>query len=970
MPTSLLQAKLRGIRSYSPFEHKTQVIEFMPLTLIVGNNGCGKTSVIEALKFIISGEEPPLSDSRRNFLHTSNKPNNCFDKGTPYASIELLFQNSRDEICTAKRDITRGGVGKSNATPSISSCYQIGKGPWKNVHKKEDWVKTIPQLFDLPNQAILSHVILCHQEDNLWCMSDSTTVKQIFDKIFGCERYKKEVRYIDAEIKACKTKLSLDEKDLLRGKDRLDQMKKLKEDEAQKKEEIEKLRIATDDISAKMKSVMEEKEQVRFQIEDLENKDQDIFLQRYKLKELSEKDQSTRKALKRPVIEPDHISDTDLQIMLDQNKQLVDTTKKRLAEIKTRESELRLELDQMEDQKENVQHLINKLKVIELKSKESLVTLSREIDSIKQNNPSLSDLDSADLKISLEALASFEKKLQQDKSDQAELEDNLSATRDQLAKDINKLEVSFHGLVQKINGKENIVEQLTEQLAQADPMAKDLKQVSRNLRKMTGITAVVPRSAHLSSLIEPLEKLIEDTDTIVNNLLEKVKNDSLLKLTNDIDGENASIELARHELDTIQEKKEILVKEQIQVQDEQSKARAAAKDAHNKSVIFRTKRQNLQNIYGQYTAELKFIETKNLTEKMKDMERISSKIEAIKFDLSSLNQEKSKLTEDVGKSFEEHTELSLNIELRSITNRSKEIEAKIAQIEEEMGDRKASTKLKQKLEEMEQHYAELRDKYVLKCGLQQRIERELKDLKPQLAGHNLTRSTYAEILGNLVCNKLILSDLEKLKECFQQSISTFHNQMIVKINEVLRVRWRQIYQGADIELIELVDEEITKGKDVKAYNYYIAMRKSGIRMKMREKASSGQKALASIILRMTLAELFVKDFAFIALDEPTANLDLKNVQSLAKAIGNYVKRKAKRGFNIQWIIITHDELFLRSLDAESSPYYYRVGMDEEGHSRITKISSLDTQSSASASSNFFSSGDTQRTETSAVIDVK
>ena len=163
--------------------------------------------------------------------------------------------------------------------------------------------------------------------------------------------------------------------------------------------------------------------------------------------------------------------------------------------------------------------------------------------------------------------------------------------------------------------------------------------------------------------------------------------------------------------------------------------------------------------------------------------------------------------------------------------------------------------------------------------------------------------------------------------------------MIVKINDALRSRWKQIYQGGDIETIEVVAEEITRGKEKKSFNYYMAMRKGGTRMKMREKSSAGQRALASIILRMTLAELFVRNFTFIALDEPTANLDLSNVQALARSIGAYVRRRTKKGANIQWIIITHDEEFLRALDEESSPFYYRIALNSDGHSEINKISS-------------------------------
>ena len=49
---------IQGIRSFSPNKGKT--IKFLkPLTIIVGNNGCGKTTIIECLKAGLTGDLPP-----------------------------------------------------------------------------------------------------------------------------------------------------------------------------------------------------------------------------------------------------------------------------------------------------------------------------------------------------------------------------------------------------------------------------------------------------------------------------------------------------------------------------------------------------------------------------------------------------------------------------------------------------------------------------------------------------------------------------------------------------------------------------------------------------------------------------------------------------------------------------------------------------------------------------------------------
>lgn len=65
--SSLEKMKISGIRSYSHTE--PTVIEFhKPLTLIVGPNGAGNTSVIECLNYMATGDMPP--GSKQNlFVH-------------------------------------------------------------------------------------------------------------------------------------------------------------------------------------------------------------------------------------------------------------------------------------------------------------------------------------------------------------------------------------------------------------------------------------------------------------------------------------------------------------------------------------------------------------------------------------------------------------------------------------------------------------------------------------------------------------------------------------------------------------------------------------------------------------------------------------------------------------------------------------------------------------------------------------
>lgn len=64
----------------------------------------------------------------------------------------------------------------------------------------------------------------------------------------------------------------------------------------------------------------------------------------------------------------------------------------------------------------------------------------------------------------------------------------------------------------------------------------------------------------------------------------------------------------------------------------------------------------------------------------------------------------------------------------------------------------------------------------------------------------------------------------------------------------------------------------------------VVMIKDEVALDMRGRCSAGQKVLASLIIRLALAETFCINCGILSLDEPTTNLDEENVESLAKQL--------------------------------------------------------------------------------------
>jgi DNA repair protein RAD50 len=110
-----------------------------------------------------------------------------------------------------------------------------------------------------------------------------------------------------------------------------------------------------------------------------------------------------------------------------------------------------------------------------------------------------------------------------------------------------------------------------------------------------------------------------------------------------------------------------------------------------------------------------------------------------------------------------------------------------------------------------------------------------------------------------------------------------------EINKTIKQLWKQVYKGIDIDYIEIRSEDDTLKADGEAkarrtYNYRVVLIKGDTVLDMRGRCSCGQKVLASIIIRLALAETFCLNCGVFALDEPTTNLDRDNIESLASAL--------------------------------------------------------------------------------------
>ncbi|KAK3382487.1 hypothetical protein B0T24DRAFT_16125 [Lasiosphaeria ovina] len=221
----------------------------------------------------------------------------------------------------------------------------------------------------------------------------------------------------------------------------------------------------------------------------------------------------------------------------------------------------------------------------------------------------------------------------------------------------------------------------------------------------------------------------------------------------------------------------------------------------------------------------------------------------------------------------------------------------------------------------DEQFARLNDEY----------EIDLKDAKNRFKESHIKVET----------TKAAIEDLGRGTAALDQAIMQYHSLKMEEINRTVGELWQSTYQGTDIDTIQIrsnIDAGSGAGAGKRTYNYRVSMVKGDTEMDMRGRCSAGQKVLASIIIRLALAESFGVNCGLIALDEPTTNLDSDNIRSLAESLHNIIKARQSQG-NLQLIVITHDEEFLKHMQcSDFCDDFFRVKRDEKQNSIIVRES--------------------------------
>jgi DNA repair protein RAD50 len=184
--------QITGVRSFN--HAHGEVIEFYsPLTLIVGLNGSGKTTIIECLRYATTGELPPNSATGGAWIRD---PKLCGENEV-LAQVRLAFDSTSGAKMIVNRNIqlTLRNVTRNQKTLEATLVMRNAGERTVISSRVAELDQIMPQYLGV-SKAILESVIFCHQDDSLWPISTPAVLKKKFDEIFEAMKYTKAVENI------------------------------------------------------------------------------------------------------------------------------------------------------------------------------------------------------------------------------------------------------------------------------------------------------------------------------------------------------------------------------------------------------------------------------------------------------------------------------------------------------------------------------------------------------------------------------------------------------------------------------------------------------------------------------------------------------------------------------------------------------------------------------------------------------
>ncbi|XP_005102891.1 DNA repair protein RAD50 [Aplysia californica] len=359
--------------------------------------------------------------------------------------------------------------------------------------------------------------------------------------------------------------------------------------------------------------------------------------------------------------------------------------------------------------------------------------------------------------------------------------------------------------------------------------------------------------------------------------------------------------------------------------------------------VVKNKGLAIRELNGQVKTYQQSNKAQHLTECKEKQNKLRSSQERKEEERKDLEARVNQLREEVTRQDIKKRSLEDTMTLHKKQEDLRGVEEKMGEVRQKLGDLDIKNLQRERTNLMDEE-DKMREDLHRATGRQQGFKDQIKATKKEL-NSDICKDADKKYRDMVIQNRTLEianGDLQKYYKAMDLAIMRYHHTKMEEINVIVRELWKNTYMGNDIETIEVRSEDddaATSGsatiKTRRNYNYRVVMIKNGIPIDMRGRCSAGQKVLASLIIRLALAETFCVNCGILALDEPTTNLDRSNIESLAFALVRIIQeRSSQRHF--QLVVITHDEDFVELLGrTEYVDHFVQVSKNVEGLSRLS-----------------------------------
>lgn len=920
------------ISGFKSFVDKTEISLSEKRTGIIGPNGCGKSNIIDAVKWVLGETSKHIrGDSIDDVIFNgtdTRKPND-------YANVELLFSNTENRIggqyaqydeISVKREVTRDG----------SSKYFLNNSHCRRRDILDIFLGTGlgPKSYAIINQGTASKLIESKPEE----------FRVYLEEVAGISKYRERKRETENKIK--------------HTKENLDRLNDVISEVLKQLKTLERQAIQAD----KYKKLTEEKKIIKSEIlaisirdfqEQIENKNKKIETKKTKLEKKQAEINSINTKIEKIKLE----YQTQNEGMNETQKQYYDA----LSEVGRTEQAIEYEKDGAARDKQQYDNAIKSIEKIR--------------EQLREDSCKLEDLNS-EIKVLEENKSQTKIKIEELDKNRINLEENLSEKKSISEKDTKilyeskqNLKIEEDRIINFDNEKNHIKSDIDENTKTSNEILTELKKIESyelevkikeyqkeimifdSLTKESNINEIIQSGKKIENILRTITEVVK---TIQANEYELAKKNEQIK--NDIDRKistaNTRLSEINSKSDSSKENIKIFLSSIKNLEDKNKKNFDELDDiTTNLNEVKKVLQKGLDDFHSlELNIETKKVQINNLAEKIKfnntELESMTGNIEILKDNNESPDNKINELQEI----------LTENLKVQNIKDLElKEIRSKITEITDEMSQLENNKSevsslidnIRYEVSEDEKNIQEIIGQVKITKNQLQELGFENKsildaDINYDLAKWKRRENDLANTIDRMGPINLAAIDqfkeYEERKSYLNMQKDDLHTALesledaIKKIDKDTKERFKDTFEKVDKKLQEIFPKLFNGGKaylkmtenDLLKTGVAVYASPPGKKLTSINLLSGGEKALTALSLVFALFSLNPSPFCM--LDEVDAPLDDANIERFCNLFSEMSEK-------IQFIVITHKKITMEYVEQ-----LIGVTMGEKGVSKLVNVS--------------------------------